>query len=463
MSHERWRANPIEFIETVLCDPETGQPFVLLDAEREFIAHAFTLDANGRLLYPELVFGAIKKRGKTTFAALHHADDDAAVRRRIRRGLLRRQRLRAGAVGRVFQVIKRIVEASPLLRPRPRSLADRISSLRSTPPSSRSPATLPVPRAPTRRSALSTNCGATRPRAQPPAVGRDGRRRRRARSRCRLTVTYAGFSGESVLLEELHKRGMALPEVGPSLHAGDGMLFAWHTSRSRRGRTSAGWPRCVARLRPSAYARMISNEFVSAESSFVDHGGVGRVRAALAHAGAGGRQLPVWVGVDAAYQARRDRPGRRDLRQEGEVRAAGRSTRCSRRRRATRSTSRPRSRPRCSTGTSASACARSSSIRSRWWRSRSGSRRRHLQIEDFPQTVPNLTAATQNLFDLIQSRGVVLYPDAAMRLAVTHAVIARELARLAPRQAQAAAQDRRRRRAVDGRARRHQGSERELI
>ena len=46
---------------------------------------------------------------------------------------------------------------------------------------------------------------------------------------CRLTVSYAGFSGESVLLEELHKRGMALPEVGPSLHAGDGMLFAWHT------------------------------------------------------------------------------------------------------------------------------------------------------------------------------------------------------------------------------------------
>ena len=28
--------------------------------------HAFTLDANGRLAYPELVYGAIKKSGKTT-------------------------------------------------------------------------------------------------------------------------------------------------------------------------------------------------------------------------------------------------------------------------------------------------------------------------------------------------------------------------------------------------------------
>ena len=63
---------------------------------------------------------------------------------------------------------------------------------------------------------------------------------------CRLTVSYAGFSGESVLLEELYKRGMALPEVGPRLHAGDGMLFAWHTGRLRRGRTRGGWRRCGA-------------------------------------------------------------------------------------------------------------------------------------------------------------------------------------------------------------------------
>jgi hypothetical protein len=43
-----------------------------------------------------------------------------------------------------------------------------------------------------------------------------------------LTVTYAGFSGESVLLEELHKRGMAQAMVAPSLRAGDGLLIAWH-------------------------------------------------------------------------------------------------------------------------------------------------------------------------------------------------------------------------------------------
>jgi phage terminase large subunit-like protein len=47
----------------------------------------------------------------------------------------------------------------------------------------------------------------------------------------------------------------------------------------------------------------------------------------------------------------------------------------------------------------------------------------HIQIEEYPQTVPNLTAATQNLFDLIQARTLVLYPDANMRLAVSRAII----------------------------------------
>jgi phage terminase large subunit-like protein len=43
-------------------------------------------------------------------------------------------------------------------------------------------------------------------------------------------------------------------------------------------------------------------------------------------------------------------------------------------------------------------------------------------IEEFPQSSPNLTAASQNLFDLIQSQALVLYPDADMRLAVSRAV-----------------------------------------
>jgi phage terminase large subunit-like protein len=46
-----------------------------------------------------------------------------------------------------------------------------------------------------------------------------------------------------------------------------------------------------------------------------------------------------------------------------------------------------------------------------------------IPIEEYPMTVPNLTAATSNLFDLISARQLVLYPDAAMRLAISHAII----------------------------------------
>src|SRR5262249_24782942 len=45
-----------------------------------------------------------------------------------------------------------------------------------------------------------------------------------------------------------------------------------------------------------------------------------------------------------------------------------------------------------------------------------------LPIEEFAQSSPNLTAASQNLFDLIQSQAILLYPDSAMRLAISRAV-----------------------------------------
>jgi phage terminase large subunit-like protein len=46
-----------------------------------------------------------------------------------------------------------------------------------------------------------------------------------------------------------------------------------------------------------------------------------------------------------------------------------------------------------------------------------------VRIEEYPQTIPNLTAATSNLFDLISSRQLILYPDAGMRLAISRAII----------------------------------------
>src|SRR6516162_1849227 len=44
---------------------------------------------------------------------------------------------------------------------------------------------------------------------------------------CRVTVTYAGYEAESILLEELYRRGLQQPLIGEDLYAGDGLLMFW--------------------------------------------------------------------------------------------------------------------------------------------------------------------------------------------------------------------------------------------
>jgi hypothetical protein len=49
-------------------------------------------------------------------------------------------------------------------------------------------------------------------------------------------------------------------------------------------------------------------------------------------------------------------------------------------------------------------------------------RRLGVNMFEFPQSVPNLTRASQNLFELIKSQGIMLYPEADIRLAVQRSV-----------------------------------------
>ena len=46
-----------------------------------------------------------------------------------------------------------------------------------------------------------------------------------------------------------------------------------------------------------------------------------------------------------------------------------------------------------------------------------------MPIEEYAQTPQHLTEAVSNLFDLIQARQLVLYPDEAMRLSVARTII----------------------------------------
>jgi phage terminase large subunit-like protein len=122
---ERWRRDPSEFIEAVLGDPETGRPFVLLDAEKRFISHAFQTDGDGRLLYPEQVYAAPKKSGKTAFAALMTLTTVLVFGGRNAEAFCIANDLEQ-AQGRVFQAIRRIIEVSLHLRRAARVTQSRV-------------------------------------------------------------------------------------------------------------------------------------------------------------------------------------------------------------------------------------------------------------------------------------------------------------------------------------------------
>jgi phage terminase large subunit-like protein len=417
----RWRADPVAFIETVLVNPETGWPFELLAAERAFLAHAFRLDGNDRLKYPEQVYSCPKKSGKTTFAALH-----VLTHTLLFGGAYPEATLCANdqeqARGRVFEMVRRIVEASPVLKREAKLTESKIT----------------FPAFDATITAIASDAGSAAGGNQSISVFDELWAYTSERSRrlwdemvppptrkiaCRLTVTYAGFTGESLLLEELHKRGKALPEVGPSLHAGDGLLMFWSHEPVAPWQDEAWLASMRNTLRPSAYARMICNEFASAESSFVDLSswdtcvlpGLVPLREDKA--------LRVWVGVDASVK--------RDL-------TALVACSYDRKAKLVRLIAH-----RVFTPTPGDPIDFEATIFATIldWRDKFQLRKVYfdpfqmmflsqrlakqgVRIEEYPQTVPNLTAATSNLFDLIQSRSIMVYAAPDLRLAISRAVIA---------------------------------------
>jgi phage terminase large subunit-like protein len=415
----RWRADPIGFIETVLFNPETALPFVLSDAERQFLQFAFTLDENGRLLYPELIFGAIKKSGKTTLAAIIVLTMVLLFGGRFAEGYCVANDYEQ-AQSRVFAIIKRIIEASPLLKGEAKLTADKVvfPALDATVIAIASDAASAAGGNPT-ITCFDELWGFVSERSRQlfdemvPSPAR--------KVSCRLTVSYAGFSGESVLLEELYRRGMQQQQVALDLFAGNGMLMAWHKEPIAPWQTPEWLEEMRRSLRPLAFARMIQNEFVNSESSFVDMASWDACVNPSLTPVTTDKQLPVWVGVDAATK--------RDSAALVAVSCSDKKTvRLVTHRVFTPTPGDPLNFEETIEQTILDWSKRYR-IRKVWfdpYQMVSVSQRlakAHIPVEEFPQTIPNLTLATSNLFDLIQARQLVLYPDNPMRLAVSQAII----------------------------------------
>jgi phage terminase large subunit-like protein len=417
MTLARWQHDPIAFIEECLIDPESNKPFVLSEAERWFLKFAFQLDADGRLKYPEMVFGAIKKSGKTTLAAIIMITMILLFGGRFAEGFCIANDLEQAA-GRVFAMIKRIIAASPLLKSEAKITADKIL----------------FPALDASIIALASNA-ASAAGANPTFTVADelwaatSERSRRLFDEMvpsparkvsgRLVVSYAGFSGESVLLEEIYNRGMALPEIGPNLHAGEGMLFAWHTGPISPWQTPAWIEQMRASLRPAQFARMIENRFISAESTFVD---MAQWDACVVPTLTPSRERqPVWIGIDAS--AKLDSTALVCVgfnKQNQTVQLVQHKV-------FTPSPGNPvdfEQVERTILDWSKQFFIRKVLI-DPWGMTSTAQRlaKAHIRIEDFATTQANLTQITSNLFSLITEKRLVLYPDAGMRLAASRAVV----------------------------------------
>ncbi len=415
----RWRRDPVAFVTEVLRDPETGKPFALYPAQERFICEALTLTSDGRLPYPELLFSAPKKSGKTATAALMMLYAVVALGGPYAEGYCAANDFDQ-AQGRVFQAIARIIEASPLLQSAAKITANRIE-FTSTGASITAIASDYAGAAganPT-ITVFDELWAYTSERAYrlwdemvPPPTRRIA---------ARLTVTYAGFEGESKLLETLYKRAIAGEEIAPSLHRSPGLLAAWHHEPVAPWQTPEWIEQMRGQLRANAYLRQIENRFVSAESTFVSiewwdacvDGGLRPVLVDL--------RLPVWVGVDASVK--RDSTAIVAVTYEREARRA---------RLVLHKVFQPS--PTDPLDFEATIEKTLLDLRARFelrevrydpYQLVAVAQRlaaAGLPMVEFAQSVPNLTEASSNLYELIKGRNLAVYLDVEMRLAVNRAV-----------------------------------------
>jgi phage terminase large subunit-like protein len=325
------------------------------------------------------------------------------------------------AQGRVFTEIKKIIEASPLLKREAEITASRITF----------PQTGAVIHA--------IGSDATSAAGAHPCVssfdelwGFVSERSRRLydelvpvptqRISCRLITTHAGYAGESTLLEEMYAKGMALPEIAPGLRAGNHMLFTWSHVPLASWQTDDWLEQMRATTRPIQFVRQFENRFVTSESSFIDPAKYAKIEDPNLSMIPVDMFMPIYIGVDAStkrdssaivgvtfdphtqkvrlvfhriFQPSQTEPLDFELTVESTLLDINRKFQIKK-------------------------------ILYDPYQMQASAQRLIKEgvrnIEEFPQTLDRLTAMSQQLYDLITGQAFVAYPSEAIRLAISRTV-----------------------------------------
>ena len=260
----RWRRDPVAFITEALINPQTERPFQLFGAERIFLKHAFTPTADGDLPYRDILWSCIKKSGKSTFGALCLLYTVICLGGKYAEAYVISNDL-AQAQDRIFASAARIVAASPLIKAK--VTATRItfsngSFIEALPADYRGAAGVePVIVVADELWGFTTEASQRLYEECCPTPTR--------KPSVRMVTSYAGFTGESALLERLVNRGLAGEQIAKDLYAQPGIIAFVSHERIAPWQTLEWLEEARASTRPTAFQRQYQNYFAAAESQFI--------------------------------------------------------------------------------------------------------------------------------------------------------------------------------------------------
>ena len=223
----------------------------------------------------------------------------------------------------------------------------------------------------------------------------------------------------SNLLEELYEHGIKQPLIAPDLYAGEGQLTFWTHSPVAPWQTPRWLDQMRRSLRPNQYARLIENRWTSSQSAFIDMGEWDACVIDGMLPTERDPNLQVFAAVDASLK--------RDSTAIVAVATDGERVRLVTHRIFQPSPEEPLDFEATIEQTLIDLCANFSvqAIRYDPWQMASVAQRmikRGVPMEEFPQTISNLTDSSSNLYELIKACNLQVYPDATMRLSVSQAV-----------------------------------------
>jgi phage terminase large subunit-like protein len=260
------RLDPVVFADTVLRLNEKGEPWSPSRHQRRALARIFRRSATGRLRFRLVLWSEVKKSGKTFLAAwlllwwaiITPNTEIIVVANDLEQ-----------AVGRVFRTAVALIRHNRWLQAHVTVLATELrfkngtvvtaiaGDYRGAAGSRHSLYLVDEPWAVTQESAERLIEELTPPPTEVDAWG--------------LWTTTAGILGESQMLQRVYERGLAGERVDDELevYEADDLAMFWSHTPRQPWQTAAYYAEQRRSLRPSTYARLHENRWVSAESVFI--------------------------------------------------------------------------------------------------------------------------------------------------------------------------------------------------